>query len=70
VKSVFAGRVEAVVLDAPLLFESNLHWLCDFSLVVTCSDEARQLQRCVLRDGLTLDQARSRLQRQVPAREP
>jgi dephospho-CoA kinase len=60
----------AVVLDAPLLFESNLHWLCDCSLVVACSDEAQQLQRCVLRDGLTLDQARSRLQRQVPGREP
>ena len=55
-----------VVVDAPLLFESHLHWLCDVSVVVVCSDEIQQLQRCVLRDGLTLEQARSRLQRQNP----
>jgi dephospho-CoA kinase len=60
------GGGGVVVVDAPLLFESNLHWLCDVSVVVACSDEAQQLQRCVLRDGLTLEQARSRLQRQNP----
>jgi hypothetical protein len=54
-----------VVLDAPLLFESKLHLLCDCSVVVVCSDEARQLQRCMLRDGLTLEHARARLQRRV-----
>ncbi len=52
-----------VVLDAPLLFESKLYWLCDCNVVVACCDEALQLQRCVLRDGLTLDQARLRLKR-------
>ena len=54
-----------VVLDAPLLFESKLHFLCDCSVAVVCSDEARQLQRCMLRDGLTREHARSRLQRRV-----
>lgn len=54
-----------VVLDAPLLFESKLHLLCDCSVVVVCSDEAQQLQRCTLRDGLTLEHARARLQRRV-----
>jgi dephospho-CoA kinase len=54
-----------VLLDAPLLFESKLHLLCDCSIAVVCGDEKQQLQRCVLRDGVTLEQARSRLERQA-----
>jgi dephospho-CoA kinase len=60
---LMGGRGDVVILDAPLLFESKLHWVCDCSVVVACSDEAQLLQRCVARDCMTVDQARARLRR-------
>jgi dephospho-CoA kinase len=39
-----------VVLDAPLLFETHLDWVCDRVLVVSCTHET-QLQRLIARDG-------------------
>lgn len=53
------GRKLAVI-DAPTLFESGLNKSCDLVAVVVCEDES-SLNRIVIRDRISDDQARSRL---------
>lgn len=57
--------VWAVVLVVPLLVEAGMTHLVDRVWVVACSPES-QLQRIVLRDGLSRDQAALRLAAQAP----
>lgn len=65
----FARREELlVVLDAPLLIESGLHTLCDGVLLITADEEIR-LKRAMTRGGLTREEARRRMQRQMPEDE-
>ncbi|KAH9953308.1 CoaE-domain-containing protein [Russula dissimulans] len=52
------------VLDVPLLIESKVYEWVGKVVVVYCSAEI-QLQRLILRDGLTREDARARLQAQL-----
>ncbi|MCI9272459.1 MAG: dephospho-CoA kinase [Clostridiales bacterium] len=52
-----------LVLDAPLLFESGEHALCDAVVVVTAPREIR-MRRIMERDGLTREQAVLRMSAQ------
>lgn len=53
----------AVVVDAPVLFESGYDKKCDLTVVVTAPDELL-LERIVNRDGITYEQASRRLDSQ------
>lgn len=54
-----------IILDAPLLFESSLHLLCDTTVVVHVAAEA-QLQRLQTRDSRSRDEAEQRVSAQMP----
>ncbi len=54
--------------DVPLLFEKNLENDFDTVLVVVCP-EPEQLRRLMVRDSLTVEQARLRLKNQLPLAE-
>lgn len=56
-----------VVLDVPLLFETGMDVLCDEVWTVTASEET-QLARVMAR-GLTLEQARARIDSQLSKEE-
>ena len=51
------------VIDAPTLFESGLHKQCDLTVAVICSDE-NSLNRIIIRDRISDENARSRLSSQ------
>lgn len=55
----------AVVLDAPLLFESGADSLCDTTVAVTAPPESR-LRRIMARDGISEETARERMNAQHP----
>lgn len=57
-----------IVLDIPLLFESNLTHIVDKTIVVYV-DEAVQLKRLMARDGYTENKARQRIKVQIPVKE-
>jgi dephospho-CoA kinase len=59
-----AGGEPAVVLDVPLLIESELHRTVDRVWVVYI-DKELQRQRLIARDGLTPDQAEQRIAAQM-----
>ncbi len=54
-----------VVLDAPLLFESGANKLCD-KVIAILSDKDIRLNRILIRDRLSDQQARSRINAQPP----
>lgn len=56
--------VSGVIIDAPLLFESGLDKRCDTVLAVLANREVR-VARIMLRDGITLDAARARIDSQI-----
>ena len=57
----FAWRWQrVVVVDVPLLFETNMQFICSDVLVVAASEEL-QLQRVMARDGLEEDAVRQRI---------
>src|SRR5699024_1390791 len=60
--------VKCVVVDIPLLYESNLIEYVDKVLVVYV-DEAVQLQRVVSRDNSTEEEAKQRINSQIPVAE-
>lgn len=51
------------VIDAPLLFEAGMERICDAVLAVTAPKEKR-IERIVLRDGITEEEASLRIARQ------
>lgn len=57
--------VRAVLLDAPLLFESGLDQQCDRIIAVVAPEEVR-LARICRRDGLPEEAVRQRFSRQQP----
>jgi dephospho-CoA kinase len=57
-----------IVLDAPLLFEVGLDRICDKIVVVWVSDDI-QVERLSLRDKLNADQAKKRINSQMPLGE-
>lgn len=71
VRQRFEGELErladepVVVLMIPLLFEAGLESLCSEVWLVTCRPES-QLQRLIGRDGLSVQEARARIDAQWP----
>ena len=53
-------REPAAILDAPLLFESGMDAVCEFTAAVI-APASRRLQRIMQRDGLTEAQAKERM---------
>lgn len=60
--------VQAVVLDIPLLFESKLTALVDRIVVVAVSP-SMQLERLMKRNGFTEEDAKARIDSQMPLAE-
>ena len=57
---------KAVLIDAPVLFESGFDKYCDILLCVTCPDE-KSIERICRRDGIDEENAKLRLSSQIPA---
>ncbi len=62
------GKLDAVVLDAPLLIETNLHHLVDEIWVVNV-DKDTQISRLMKRDKFNFEQAENRLKAQISQQE-
>ena len=56
----------AVIIDAPVLYESGLDKICDFVVAVTADEDIR-IERLALRDSITQDQAKQRFKHQKTA---
>ena len=52
-----------ILIDAPLLFEADVHKKCDVCVGVIC-DRQKQIQRICTRDGISKETADARLKRQ------
>jgi len=61
--SMLKADRKAVIIDAPLLFESGFNKNCDIIIVVIAELEKR-LQRIINRDNITLEQAEIRVKNQ------
>lgn len=57
-----------VFIDVPLLFEAGWNDLCDHTIVVSCLKEI-QIQRVLLRDHCTYEQAMARINNQMSLEE-
>lgn len=55
----------SIILDIPLLFESRLQSYVEKILVVTVTEET-QLERLMARNNFTLEEAKARIQSQLP----
>ena len=58
----------ACVIDAPMLFEAELDKRCD-AVIAVVADEAAQIQRICVRDGIDVQNATKRLANQISATE-
>jgi len=56
------------VIDAALLIEMCLFTLCDYVIAVDVKDEIA-VQRAVIRNGISVDEARARVASQIPLKE-
>lgn len=54
-----------IILDIPLLFESKLEYMADRTLLIY-ADEGTQLDRLMERNGLSAEEAKARIQSQMP----
>ena len=66
-KLIKQEQPDVIVCDAPQLFESNIDVLCDVIVSVTAGREKR-LERICLRDGISPEQARLRINAQLDER--
>ena len=53
-----------IIIDAPLLFESNINEICDVNIAVVSMNKNIQLQRIIERDNIDLEHALSRINAQ------
>lgn len=58
----------AVIVDAPLLYESGFDSECDVTVAVIADEDIR-VSRIVLRDGISEDDARKRIRGQIASDE-
>jgi dephospho-CoA kinase len=63
-EKAFENGKQTVVMDIPLLFESNLTWMVEKTVVVYV-DRDTQLSRLMLRNGLTEEEAKARVNSQM-----
>ena len=57
-----------VLKEAALLFESGSYQLCDYNILVTATEEIR-LQRVMSRDGVSKEQVKARMDKQMSDQE-
>ena len=57
-------KAQAIIIDAPLLFESGFNKECDVTVCVI-ADEALRIERIIKRDGITKDVAKARIDSQI-----
>lgn len=67
VRRIIESGCDKIIFDAPQLFESGLDVLCDFTVAVTADVEIR-IERIMSRDGITREQALSRINAQYSDR--
>ncbi|KAK6741595.1 hypothetical protein RB195_009453 [Necator americanus] len=67
VKYILFGS-HMIVLDTPLLIESGYHKILGTVIVVWCEDEV-QINRLMLRDGLSKEDAAARIAAQLPIKK-
>jgi dephospho-CoA kinase len=69
-KQVFSGRLHGyrhIVLDAPLLFEAKVFpYFCHPIITVQVSDQELWLQRLMVRDNITREDALAKIRSQMP----
>lgn len=65
---LFESGEETLIMDIPLLFESRLQHFVDKILVVSVKEEI-QLQRLMQRNSLSEEEAKARIQSQLPLSE-
>lgn len=65
---LFESGEETLIMDIPLLFESRLQHFVDKILVVSVKEET-QLQRLMQRNSLSEEEAKARIQSQLPLSE-
>ncbi|MDE6201624.1 MAG: dephospho-CoA kinase [Clostridiales bacterium] len=68
IKKLIAAAEPPIILSAPLLFESGLSSLCDVTVCVYCPRPVR-LQRLTARDNISLEDAASIIDAQIPDTE-
>ena len=69
VKREIDGSSEKLIfLDCPLLFETDFHKLCDYTIVVYVNLDT-QIQRLMQRDGITFPDALKKIYAQMPLDE-
>eukprot|EP01100_Stratorugosa_tubuloviscum_P006723 TRINITY_DN285_c3_g2_i1.p1 TRINITY_DN285_c3_g2~~TRINITY_DN285_c3_g2_i1.p1 ORF type:complete len:229 (+),score=88.64 TRINITY_DN285_c3_g2_i1:66-752(+) len=61
----FIWRTSIIILDAPLLIETSLDKFCNKVVIVSINEEL-QLQRLMKRDNSTIEDAKSRMNAQMP----
>lgn len=59
---------KVIVLDIPLLFESQLTWMVEKTIVVYVNEQV-QLKRLMDRNGYTEEEAKTRIRSQMPLKE-
>ena len=64
VEECVASGVKAVVIDAPVLFESGFDNMCDITVCVTAPYDLK-MKRIMERDGIPYHKAQARLQSQL-----
>lgn len=57
-----------LIKEAAILFESGSYKDCDFTITVNCNEEER-IRRVTIRDGITADEVRKRLAKQLTDKE-
>ncbi|WP_113928472.1 dephospho-CoA kinase [Bacillus sp. P14.5] len=67
-EKAFENGMQTVVMDIPLLFESNLTWMVKKTVVVYV-DKETQLSRLMKRNGLTEEEASARVNSQMSLEE-
>jgi dephospho-CoA kinase len=63
-----AASQQDIAIDAALLFETGMQVLCDETWLVTAPDNLR-CQRIMRRDNITIEQAKARMNSQLPQEE-
>ena len=62
------SRAIAVIVDAPLLYESGFDKECDITVCVV-ADESVRIDRIVQRDGISVEDAKKRIRGQIASDE-
>ena len=67
-KEIDGSSEKLIFLDCPLLFETDFHKLCDYTIVVYVNLDT-QIQRLMQRDGITFPDALKKIYAQMPLDE-